>query len=156
MLWYLAMVLLEYNPWQYVPVPASCDGGTAPARGLLQWGFRRSCTPSLSGRHVGHGPVPCISHSPPPGPTILVTVENSVCSTRPVWLDACPWNVKASTRCGQWSCAGLGARPGECGGCPLVGQGHCPAVVIPAQPVAAVTDRRRWDCSGWKVLQRQR
>jgi len=56
-------------------------------------------------------PVP----SPPPESTIAVTVENSVCSKHPSWLDARPWNVKASTRCGCESCASLGAHSGECG-----------------------------------------
>jgi hypothetical protein len=118
-------------------------GGIAPQACLdITWGMAQRCAS------------PTVHHRGPPS----LSPWKTQCAQRvQSWLDACPWNVKASTRCGQWSCAGLGARPGECGGCPLVGQGHCSLlVVIPAQPVAAATDRRRWDCSGWKVLQRQR
>jgi len=57
---------------------------------------------------------------PPTESTIVVTVENSVCPKHPVyWQDAHPWNVTALTRCGNWSCASLGAHQGKSGGCSL-------------------------------------
>jgi len=68
--------------------------------------------------------------------------------------DACPWNVKATTGCGEWSCAGLGAHTGESGAVQLVvvsgGLGSRAAAS------SAVIERRRWDHSRCKILQRQR
>ena len=84
------------------------------------------CAPNAGvGDSPGGGLVPRrATGGPPPEPTTADTVENSVCPKRPSsWLDACPWNVVAPTeRLWHWSCAGLGARPGQCGSCsfPLI------------------------------------
>ena len=70
------------------------------------------------------------------------------------WLDVSPWNVKASTECGNGVVLILEpsegnvvlSRGGATGGLPGP----------PVLPLATVSNRMRWDCSGWKILQRQR
>jgi len=63
-------------------------------------------------------PVPFATARPPPESTITDTVENSVCSKRPTCSAGCSsMACQGTDQVWHWSCAGLGARSGQCGAC---------------------------------------
>lgn len=150
------------NPRQYVPVP--------PFRRMVR---PSSCqkSPSL-GAHSDSTPTACwasgvrgvlalpMHASPlahPRSPPSQSPWKTQCAQSNQFWLDVSPWNGKASTECGNGVVLIL--EP------PDQGQLWCSAVAgtprgslrIPcALSLATVSHRLRGDCSGWKVLQRQR
>jgi len=74
---------------------------SAPAQSLLHWRPEAALQPQACVEFKGQWPCALGKPSPPPESTINDTLENSVCSKHPAWLNACPWNVKASTKPGH-------------------------------------------------------
>ncbi len=172
-------IVLWVTPHQGKPARLVAGWHTTPGSMSLCPPFRRmvrpsSCqkSPSL-GAHSDSTPTACwasgvrgvlalpMHASPlahPRSPPSQSPWKTQCAQSNQFWLDVSPWNGQASTECGNGVVLIL--EP------PDQGQLWCSAVAgtprgsptrIPcALSLATVSLRLRGDCSGWKVLQRQR